>query len=219
MSPTGWLTPDVLPDAVWRCLLVPDDNSLYACMDGALAKLQQSYNWEAYGAITVDEVTQWWRETLQRGWEGGMGCCAIGTIVAYPLSDIPENYVLANGQSLVIADYPALYDIYGLSFGAALPGQFRVPDYSELFLVGSGTTYVVGDTGGANTVQLTTNEIPAHNHLYDRMGAGTIINGENVPIPVGNGVNVPTATTNTGGSQPHENRPPFKAVNWCVVAR
>jgi microcystin-dependent protein len=43
-------------------------------------------------------------------------------------------------------------------------GQNGTPDLRDRFIVGAGTTYAVGATGGANTVTLTTSQIPSHTH-------------------------------------------------------
>ena len=43
-------------------------------------------------------------------------------------------------------------------------GEQEVPDLRNLFIVGAGSTYDVGDTGGASTVTLSTAEMPSHNH-------------------------------------------------------
>lgn len=51
-------------------------------------------------------------------------------------------------------------------------GQNNTPDLRGRFIVaaGSGSGYNVGDSGGANTVTLTTNQIPAHNHTTGSAG-------------------------------------------------
>lgn len=39
-----------------------------------------------------------------------------------------------------------------------------IPDLTDRFIVQAGGTYAEGDTGGANTVTLTVNQMPTHNH-------------------------------------------------------
>jgi len=43
-------------------------------------------------------------------------------------------------------------------------GTNGTPDLRDRFVVGAGTTYSVGDTGGTNSVTLTTSQIPGHTH-------------------------------------------------------
>lgn len=42
--------------------------------------------------------------------------------------------------------------------------DFQTPNYIDRFIVGAGDAYNVGDTGGANSVAITTSQMPTHNH-------------------------------------------------------
>src|SRR5690606_35053309 len=50
-------------------------------------------------------------------------------------------------------------------------GSNGTPDLRNRFIVGAGSTYGVGATGGANEVTLTESQIPSHSH-----GRGTLVN-------------------------------------------
>jgi microcystin-dependent protein len=45
-------------------------------------------------------------------------------------------------------------------------GTNSTPDLRNRFLVGAGDTYAVGATGGADTVALSTGELPSHTHTF-----------------------------------------------------
>jgi microcystin-dependent protein len=45
-------------------------------------------------------------------------------------------------------------------------GSNGTPDLRNRFVVGAGSTYDVDDTGGANSVTLTTSQIPSHTHTF-----------------------------------------------------
>ena len=49
-------------------------------------------------------------------------------------------------------------------------GSSGTPDLRDRFVVGAGTTYAVGATGGANTVTLDATMIPAHTHTVSASG-------------------------------------------------
>ena len=107
---------------------------------------------------------------------------------------IPTGYVLCNGSN-------------------------STPDLRNRFVVGagSGSNYNVNDTGGADSVTLTVNQIPAHTHTYiDQYVA--IDNGYR-PWPANNNDcaarNVNSGST--GGGQSHENRPPYYAL--CFIMK
>ena len=104
-------------------------------------------------------------------------------------------------------------------------GSNSTPDLRGKFVVGyhdSNGDYDVGDTGGAETVTLTTAQMPAHTHTadtkgtsgshpYTRFGPGK--NDWNYPGENARG----TATTDsTGGGTAHENRPPFYALCYIM---
>lgn len=93
------------------------------------------------------------------------------------------------------------------------------------FLLGSGGGYSVGDTGGETEHTLTVDELAAHNHLSmkrtqaanDWAKAGTAAYG----MTGGNDSSNTAAwgSSNTGGSLPHNNMPPYYTTNiWRRTA-
>lgn len=124
---------------------------------------------------------------------------------------------------------------------ALCDGQNGTPDLRDRFIVGAGSGYIPGDTGGANTVTLTVGQMPSHKHgitlnhgtsrSYD--GGG----GDDDPIgwPTVLGTNRivyhgPDQTDgsssemdgsgnplySTGGGEAHENRPPYYALAFIM---
>ena len=75
-----------------------------------------------------------------------------GTIAMYGSSSAPTGWLLCDGQST--SGYAALAAIVGST----------VPDLRSRFVVGAGSGYSVGMTGGANSVTLTVNTMPSHSH-------------------------------------------------------
>ena len=51
-------------------------------------------------------------------------------------------------------------------------GSSGTPDLRDRFVVGAGSTYDVGDTGGADSVTLSTSQIPTHSHSASTGSAG-----------------------------------------------
>lgn len=99
-------------------------------------------------------------------------------------------------------------------------GSNGTPDLRDRFIVGAGSGYAVGATGGVNSVTLTTNQMPSHNHTLLASsatdgGAGSgwrwESNNSNRPSTV-NGTNI----GNEGGGQAHENRPPYYALAFIM---
>lgn len=94
-------------------------------------------------------------------------------------------------------------------------GQNGTPDLRDRFIVGAGNSYAVASTGGAATVTLTIAQMPAHSHRYSHLVACTN-GGGNFP-EVDNDSPLRDFDTNTvGGSEPHENRPPYYALAFIM---
>ncbi|MCT7948265.1 hypothetical protein NG798_00465 [Ancylothrix sp. C2] len=112
-------------------------------------------------------------------------------------------------------------------------GNNGTPNLTDKFIVGAGNGYAVGATGGADSVTLTIAEMPTHSHGVNDPGhnhsrgaiwpgsgteqeqAGKPENRTTFNIETGNsqtGISI----ENTGGNQPHENRPPYYALAFIM---
>jgi len=98
-----------------------------------------------------------------------------------------------------------------------LPGTWTLLAEGQ-FLVSAGGTgdYALGATGGEEEVTLTEAQMPSHNHGFiyaNNRAAGTS------PGPTNVGESTDQWILDAGGDEPHENRPPFLAVNmWQRTA-
>lgn len=92
---------------------------------------------------------------------GGTIPSGIITMWSGSISNIPKGWVLCDGQN-------------------------GTPDLRDRFIVGAGKSYNVGDTGGANSVTLTVDNLPAHSHTMGSAGSHSH-----------------TGSTNTTGSHNH----------------
>jgi hypothetical protein len=57
--PSGYLTPETIPASTtrrWICF--PDEQYILAAVNGALLELTYDYNWELFGAITPEEISE-----------------------------------------------------------------------------------------------------------------------------------------------------------------
>jgi microcystin-dependent protein len=98
------------------------------------------------------------------------------------------KFVLADSTNAVIQTYDNLYGIIGVqaTSGATIPaglismwsgsigsipsgwylcdGSNGTPNLTDRFIIGAGSSYAVNGNGGASSVTLTTNNMPAHTH-------------------------------------------------------
>ena len=86
----------------------------------------------------------------------------------------------------------------------------------DRFLLGAGTSYKNGTTGGEATHALSQSEMPTHNHGTYPVGGkfvSTGSTGEGANISTGGGGYVMNlSTANAGGGSPHNNMPPYLVV-------
>lgn len=85
----------------------------------------------------------------------------------------------------------------------------------DRFLLSAGSTYTAGSTGGAATVTLTTDQIPAHTHIASgyRASFADAGNDRNTPVSWNSSYRDGQYTSSsTGGGQAHNNMPPYLAV-------
>lgn len=101
-----------------------------------------------------------------------------GTIVMFSHNVIPSGWVLCNGQELSQLTYASLYSVLLSTYnshptlGAPAAGNFRVPDFRDLFPLavnpsGGATTLGIYSTTGWNhthTIGNHTHGLPAHTH-------------------------------------------------------
>ena len=116
-------------------------------------------------------------------------------------------------------------------------GTSGTPDLRDRFVVGAGNTYSTGDTGGADEVTLTTEQMPSHTHVVTDPGhshsmsfttaAGrgdlarvTAFNsdGSDQYTQTFDTTNTETNVTisRTGSGRAHENRPPYYALAFIM---
>jgi hypothetical protein len=124
--------------------------------------------------------------------EGGNALVPRGTIVMWngAANTIPGGWALCNGAG-------------------------GTPDLRDRFIVGAGSSYAYGATGGATHVTLSINEIPSHSHSYDGMNGGhwrCDNDNEQRCSPDG----YAGTTGATGGGAAHENRPPYYALCYIM---
>lgn len=146
----------------------------------------------------------------------------------------PRGWAFCNGQLLPISQNTALFSLVGTFYGGDGRSNFGLPNLQSSFGIGQGqgpglSPRQMGETGGSATVALQVSEIPAHTHgllatasatTGSPAGAAlapTSTGASAYRIPGATAAMAPDALLAGGGSQPHENRPPFLALNFCIA--
>ena len=80
-------------------------------------------------------------------------------------SDIlPAGTLLCDGASLSRNEWPELFEALGTKYGAADEEHFSLPNAVGRCIIGAGTGYELGSTGGEAEHVLTERELPRHKH-------------------------------------------------------
>ena len=183
----------------------------------------------------------------------------IGTVVPYMFPTPPVGFLVCDGSVLSRTTYADLFalansaSLIGTVFGAGDGSTtFTLPDMRGRTMIGSGqgsglTDRTLGSTGGAETHQLSTAEMPSHTHTQNAHGhthnanaglggyglirvspgnSNTISVTDTTPgepdivtTPIALSINQATATNqNTGGDGSHNNMQPYIALNYIIKA-
>ncbi len=104
-------------------------------------------------------------------------------------------------QSTTLDTEEKVIEIYGGTSWSKIEGKF---------LLGESDSYAINSEGGEATHTLTVNEMPKHTHTYTGTNAYPgAPSGGSLPYVSGNST---WTSSSAGGSQPHNNMPPYKVV-------
>jgi microcystin-dependent protein len=164
-----------------------------------------------------------------------MGEPFIGEIRMFAGSFPPVGWAFCQGQLMPISENDALFTLIGTTYGGDGQETFGIPDLQGRAPMhagqGPGITqnYQLGEKSGVESVTLSTQQIPVHNHAL--LASGDF--GQN-PQPQGGfpaqlntgsmyiGPADPMANMNAsslspiGGSQPHENLQPYLCISFIL---
>jgi len=162
----------------------------------------------------------------------------IGTILLFAGNFPPMGWMFCQGQLLSIAQNQALFAILGTMYGGNGTTNFALPDLRGRVPVGVGvgiglSSVDINQQGGAETVPLTINQMPNHNHQINaasQQTSDTPIGSLLAPIPgdesnlsafgsVAAGQMAPNALTAVGQGLAHENRQPYIGLNYIIAVQ
>jgi microcystin-dependent protein len=164
----------------------------------------------------------------------------LGQIQPMAFDFAPRGWAQCNGQTLNISQNAALFSLLGTQYGGNGTTTFALPNLQSRVPMNAGTlqgeTFFQGEAAGSETVTLTLNTLPIHNHNF----LGTTADANNVqpgdgsvlakvhhsagttpdfyyaPDTTPQPLNM-TSLSSVGGNQPHMNIQPYQAINWCIA--
>lgn len=152
----------------------------------------------------------------------------VGEIRMFGGNFAPAGWMFCEGQLLPISENETLFNLIGTTYGGDGQSTFALPDLRGRLPVHQGIGFILAETGGAEEITLTVQQIPAHSHP---LLASTAIGGGSNPANsvLGQGSNVTVYRAGTaavamnagaigpvGGSQPHTNFQPYLCVDFII---
>ncbi len=160
-----------------------------------------------------------------------MGQPYVGEIRIFAGNFAPAGWSFCDGQTVAIAENETLFNLIGTTYGGDGQTTFALPDLRGRMPIhqgSGGSNYVLAESGGVETVTLTTAQIPAHSHTFGATSAsgtqtspnGAVLANSQGPQPYiqedPDGGLAAQAAGPSGGSQPHENLQPLLGVNFII---
>ena len=150
----------------------------------------------------------------------------------------PKGWALCDGQLMSISQNTALFSLLGTTYGGNGTSNFALPNLQGCAPMQAGqgpglSLRDLGESAGEQTVTLLQTEMPAHSHTVQDDSSNGGIQGDptnatwadlgrgspaayaptsNQNVPMN-----PFATSIAGGSQPHNNMPPFLGLTFIIA--
>lgn len=152
----------------------------------------------------------------------------VGEIRMFAGNFAPAGWMFCEGQLLPISENETLFQLIGTTYGGDGQSTFALPDLRGRIPVHQGNGFILAETGGAEEITLTVNQIPAHTHAFL---ASTNVSQDTSPqnkVPGQSGSALlyiqdttdsnmsAQAVTSVGGSQPHTNFQPYLCVDFII---
>jgi microcystin-dependent protein len=152
----------------------------------------------------------------------------VGEIRMFAGNFAPAGWMFCEGQLLPISQNETLFQLIGTTYGGDGETNFALPDLRGRIPIHQGNGFILAETGGAEEITLTSQQMPAHGHPFVGSASdGNVINaGGNL---TSNSLNItpyvnaapdgnmaPTAVGPTGGSQPHTNFQPYLGIDFII---
>ena len=154
----------------------------------------------------------------------------VGEIRMFAGNFAPAGWMFCEGQLLPISEYETLFQLIGTTYGGDGESTFALPDLRGRIPIHQGNSFILAETGGAEEITLTVNQIPAHSHPFLASTSvaqdpsplnktvGQVAGGGLIYIQDAIDSNMnPQAITAVGGSQPHTNFQPYLCVDFIIL--
>jgi microcystin-dependent protein len=156
-----------------------------------------------------------------------MGSPYVGEVRIFAGSFAPAGWHFCDGAPMPISENDVLFNLIGTTYGGDGQETFNLPNLGSRVPMHQGNGHVIGETGGTESVTLTTQQIPVHSHAplasadpATQKQVANMVLGRAPAEAYATEVTLDTLSnqsiTPVGGSQPHENMQPYIAMNYII---
>jgi microcystin-dependent protein len=152
----------------------------------------------------------------------------VGEIRMFAGNFAPAGWMFCEGQLLPISEYETLFNLIGTTYGGDGQETFALPDMRGRIPIHQGSGFTLAETGGAEEITLTVQQIPAHNHAF-LVSTGPAGQSSPSNSVLGNSSSIDlyredvtsvslssSAVGSVGSSLPHNNFQPYLCVDFII---
>src|SRR3954453_2712667 len=152
----------------------------------------------------------------------------VGEIRMFAGNFNPAGWEFCQGQLLPISEYETLFVLIGTTYGGDGESTFALPDLRGRIPIHNGNGFILAETGGAEQITLTVNQIASHTHpliattsVANQSSPSNNITAQSTAADLyiedtATAALAPSAITSVGGSQPHTNFQPYLCVDFII---
>lgn len=160
----------------------------------------------------------------------------IGEIRMFGGNFSPTGWALCDGSLIQISNNEPLFSLLGTRYGGDGRTTFALPDLRGRIPIHFGdgialTNRTLGSTGGAESITLTSNQVPSHTHTWEAststadqttvsghvLGSNTSVEifEQNLSNPVK--MSAQSIADHSGNGSSHPNLMPFQVINFIIA--
>ena len=151
----------------------------------------------------------------------------VGEVRMFAGNFAPAGWMFCEGQLLPISENETLFNLIGTTYGGDGQSTFALPDLRGRIPLHQGNGFVLAETGGAEDITLTVQQMPQHAHpmlgssdpASTRGPQGGVLGRASAEAYASEFTPESIASQTVGpvgGSQPHTNFQPYLCISFII---